>query len=512
MLLPRLYEFYTLVYTLGYHMSEKITLNELKSHLWASANLLRGKIDSSDFKNYIFGLLFYKRLSDTFDEEHAKLTEKVGAQMAKQRDMYPHFYLPDNCSWKDVLAQSTDIGAKINNVFEQITRDNSPKLDGILDRIDFNDKEVLSDATLSELIQHFNKITLANQAISGDVLGQAYEYLIEQFADDAGKKGGEFYTPAMVVELLVMMLKPQELESVYDPCCGSGGMLVHAANNLKQNGKDPVKLFMYGQESNRNTFVIAKMNMFLHGYENAHIERGDTFLEPKHVENGQLKKFDIVLANPPWNQKNWSHEKGKSGDPYNRFGFGLPSKSSGDWAWLQLMYTSLKPGGRMGIVMDNGVLFRGSSEAKIRQQFLEEDLIEAVIGLPANLFYNTGSPGCLVLFNDNKPDNRKGKILVIDASKDYLDAKKQNFLRQEDIDKTAAAFDSFEAVERYCTVAGMEEIEENDFNLNISRYVDTTEPEEPVDIPEVLESLKNLESERKDVQSKLDDYLRELNL
>jgi len=512
MLLPRLYEFYTLDYTLGYYMSEKITLNELKSHLWASANLLRGKIDSSDFKNYIFGLLFYKRLSDTFDEEHAKLTEKVGEQMAKQRDMYPHFYLPDNCRWKDVLSKSTDIGAKINDVFAQITRNNSPKLDGILDRIDFNDKEVLPDETLSQLIQHFNKIALGNEAVSGDVLGEAYEYLIEQFADDAGKKGGEFYTPAMVVELLVMMLKPQELESVYDPCSGSGGMLVHAANYLKHHGKDPVKLFMYGQESNRNTFVIAKMNMFLHGYENAHIERGDTFLEPKHTENGQLKKFDIVLANPPWNQSNWHHEKWKSGDPYNRFGFGLPSKSSGDWAWLQLMYASLKPGGRMGIVMDNGVLFRGSSEGKIRRQFLEEDLIEAVIGLPGNLFYNTSSPGCLVLFNDNKPENRKGKILVIDASKDYLDAKNQNFLRQEDIDRTAAAFDSFETVERYCTVADMEEIEENDYNLNISRFVDTTESEEPVDISEVLESLKKLESERKDVQSKMDDYLKELNL
>jgi type I restriction enzyme M protein len=493
-------------------MRDSITLNKLKSHLWASANLLRGKIDSSDFKNYIFGLLFYKRLSDTFDEEKEKLVAKLGEQMAKQRDMYTHFYLPGNCSWGDVLATSTNIGEKINDVFAKITRENSPKLDGIFDRIDFNDKEVLPDETLSELIQHFNKIPLGNQTVSGDVLGQAYEYLIEQFADDAGKKGGEFYTPAMVVELLVMMLKPQELESVYDPCCGSGGMLVHAANNLKQNGKDPVKLFMYGQESNRNTFVIAKMNMFLHGYENAHIERGDTFLEPKHTENGQLKKFDIVLANPPWNQSNWHHEKWKSGDPFNRFTFGLPSKSSGDWAWLQLMFASLKKGGRMGIVMDNGVLFRGSSEGKIRKQFLEKDLIEAVIGLPGNLFYNTGSPGCLVLFNDNKPDNRKGKILVIDASKDYLGAKNQNFLRQEDIDKTATAFDSFETVERYCTVADMEEIKENDYNLNISRYVDTREPEEPVDIPEVLESLNKLESDRKDVQSKLDDYLKELNL
>jgi type I restriction enzyme M protein len=492
-------------------MSEVITLQKLKSHLWESANILRGSIDSSDYKNYIFGLLFFKRLSDTFDEEYSKLVERVGESLAKNKDMYTRFFRPDGCSWSEVLNTGTNIGEKINDAFSKITRANSPRLDGILDRIDFNDKESLPDATLSNLVQHFNKISLGNKNVSGDILGQAYEYLLEQFADDAGKKGGEFYTPAMVVELLVMMLKPHELESIYDPCCGSGGMLVHAAQYLQKHGQNPIKLFMYGQEKNRNTYVIARMNMFLHGYENAHIEHGDTFISPKHLENGQLKKFDIVLANPMWNQDNWHHEKWKNGDPYNRFSFGLPAKGGGDWAWLQLMYNSLKQGGRMGIVMDNGVLFRGSSEGKIRKAFLKKDLIEAAIGLPKNLFYNTSSPGCLMLFNSDKPENRKDKVLFIDASKDYLEGKNQNYLRQEDIEKTTHAFDTFETVERYCTVADLEEIKENDFNLNISRYVDTTVPEEPVDIRKVLNNLEKLKGERIQIEDCLNDYLKELD-
>ena len=493
-------------------MSNHISLQELKSHLWESANILRGSIDSSDYKNYIFGLLFFKRLSDVFDEDFEDMKAKVGEQLAKSKDMYARFYRPGGSAWKDILNTSVNIGEKINDVFMKITRANAPKLDGILDRIDFNDKDSLPDASLSQLVQHFNTLKLGNKNVSGDLLGQAYEYLIEQFADDAGKKGGEFYTPAMVVKLLVMMLKPLELESIYDPCCGSGGMLIHAASYLKEHGGNPVKLFTYGQEKNRNTFVIAKMNMILHGYDNAKIEHGDTFINPKHTEDGQLKKFDIVLANPPWNQKNWHHDKWKNGDPYNRFVYGLPSKSSGDWAWLQLMFASLKPGGRMGIVMDNGVLFRGAREGKIRKQFIEKDLIEAVIGLPSNLFYNTGSPGCLLLFNDNKPEERKGKILFIDASKDYLDGKNQNHLRQEDIDKTAESFDTYETAERYCTVADLDEIEENDFNLNISRYVDTTEPEEPVDIPFVWKKLEILEQERKENKTKLCCFLEEMGL
>ncbi len=491
-------------------MPKELTLQELKSYLWQSANILRGSIDSGDFKNYILGILFFKRLSDVYDEEYEEIIKTVGPELADKPDMHPRFKRPAGCAWEDILNTSVNIGEKINKVFNQVTLANAPRLDGILDRIDFADKSRLSDTALSNLVQHFNRHNLGNQDVSGDILGQAYEYLIEQFADDAGKKGGEFYTPAMVTRLLVMMLKPHELESIYDPCCGSGGMLIQAAKYLVEHKGNPAKLFMYGQENNYNTYVIAKMNMVLHGYDDAHIEREDTFTNPKHIESGKLKKFNIVLANPPWNYPNWHHEKWRNGDPYNRFTFGLPPKGAGDWAWLQLMYASLEPKGRMGIVLDNGVLFRGNSEEAIRKQFLEKDVIEAVIGLPSGLFYNTGSPGCLVLFNDNKPAERQGKVLFIDASKDYREGKAQNFLRQEDIEKTAHTFDAFETIERYCTVAGMDEIKENDYNLNISRYVDTTEPEEPVDIPEVITNLRALQTERAGVQDKLDGFLKEL--
>ncbi len=493
-------------------MTNKLTLQQLKTHLWESANILRGSIDSADFKNYILGMLFFKRLSDVFDEKQEEIIQTAGKELADNKDMYTSFYQPKGCSWNDILKVSTNIGEKINDVFTKVTRANAPKLDGILERIDFNDKDSLPDAALSRLVQHFNTLKLGNQNISGDMLGNAYEYLIEQFADDAGKKGGEFYTPAMVVKCLVMMLKPHELESIYDPCCGSGGMLIQAAHYLVEHGGDPIKLFMFGQEKNRNTYVIAKMNMILHGFDSAHILHGDTFDNPKYLEDGKLQQFDIVLANPPWNQSNWHHERWKDGDPYERFTFGLPSKGSGDWAWLQLMYASLKPGGRMGIVMDNGVLFRSSSEGKIRQKFLEKDLIEAVVGLPSNLFYNTGSPGCLLLFNDNKPSKRKGKVLFIDASKDYLEGKNQNYLRQEDIEKTAKTFNKFKTVERYCTVADMAEIKENDFNLNISRYVDTTEPEEEVNIKAIIENLKILEQDREEISNYLDTYLKKIGL
>jgi len=491
-------------------MLEELTLQELKSYLWESANILRGSIDAADFKNYILGMLFFKRFSDVYNEEYEELLKKVGPELASNPDMYTRFYRPEGCAWNDILGVSVNIGGKINDVFSKVTRANGHRLDGILDRIDFADKTKLTDATLSDLVQHFNRHKLGNNNISGDMLGQAYEYLIEQFADDAGKKGGEFYTPAMVVKLLVMMLKPHELERIYDPCCGSGGMLIQAAKYLVSYGGNPSKLFMHGQEKNYNTYLIAKMNMILHGYADAHIEHGDTFDDPKHLENGKLKQFDIVLANPMWNQKNWHHEKWKNGDPYNRFVFGLPPKGAGDWAWLQLMYVSLRPKGRMGIVMDNGVLFRGNSEEKIRKEFLRRDLIEAVIGLPANLFYGPSSPGCLLLFNDNKPEKHKGKVLFIDASKDYLEGKAQKFLRREDIEKTAQAFDTFETVERYCTVAELDEIKENDYNLNIRRYVDTAEPEEPIDIPQVMKNLKTLQMERANVQDQLDGFLKEL--
>jgi type I restriction enzyme M protein len=351
------------------------------------------------------------------------------------------------------------------------------------------------------------------------MLGDAYEYLIAQFADDAGKKGGEFYTPHQIVELLVEILQPQEGQSIYDPACGSGGILVTAAQYIKKQGQDAQKVFLYGQESVYATFILAKMNMILHGFNDAKVERGDTFMEPKHLVNGGLMKFDNIMANPPWNLDDWMHstqtvngkkKKTEIEDPFNRLVYGRPPASTADWAWIQHMYASLTPNGRIGVVMDNGVLFRGSSEAKVRQAFLELDVVDAVIGLPGNLFANTGSPGCILIIDKNKPANRKGKVLFVDASNDYLEGKAQNHLRDEDITKTLGTYTDYSTIDRYCSVCDLEEIKENDYNLNISRYVDTTEPEVPVIIEEVMQELKGLEAQREETNSKLSDYLKEL--
>ena len=498
----------------------KITKQQLQSFLWESANILRGKIDSGDFKHYILGLLFYKRLSDVFDEEFEKLKEQVGEELAGNKNLYADvFFIPVGCHWNDILSTSTNIGAKINEVFSEVTRANAPRLDGILDKIDFNDKDKLSDAAMSDLVNHFNIHKLGNEFITGDMLGDAYEYLIAQFADDAGKKGGEFYTPHQIVELLVEILQPQEGQSIYDPACGSGGILVTAAQYIKKQGQDAQKVFLFGQESVYATFILAKMNMILHGFNDAKVERGDTFMEPKHLVNGGLMKFDNVMANPPWNLDDWMHNtqtvNGKKKkvdieDPFNRLIYGRPNASSADWAWIQHMYASLTPKGRIAVVMDNGVLFRGKKEAKVRQAFLELDVIDAVIGLPGNLFANTGSPGCILIIDKNKPANRKGKVLFVDASNDYLEGKAQNYLRDEDITKTLGTYTNYSTKERYCSVCDLEEIKENDYNLNISRYVDTTEPEVPVIIEEVMDGLKDLETQRALTNSKLSNYLKEL--
>jgi type I restriction enzyme M protein len=365
---------------------------------------------------------------------------------------------------------------------------------------------------LEKLIQHYTDLKLDNDHLADpDLLGRAYEYLIRQFADDAGKKGGEFYTPREVVQLLVRILDPKEGQRVYDPACGSGGMLIYSAEHIREedeNGMENISLF--GQERNLNTWSIAKMNMFLHDLYDAQIKRGDTFTEPLFLEDGgKLQQFDRVIANPMWNQ---SYAKGdvKESQKYNRFNYGFPPKNSADWAWVQHMLASANRDGKVGVVLDNGVLFRSRSEGKIRKKVLKEDLIEAVIALPSNLFYNTSSPGCILMLNKNKPAARKDKVIFIYGEEDYEEGSNQNFLRDKDLEKILDAYHNFEDIEKYCRVADMEEIERNDFNLNVPRYIDTTKEEEPVDVEEVLTELEQLEKERDEIELEMMGYLKEL--
>jgi len=356
----------------------------------------------------------------------------------------------------------------------------------VLISIDFNIKDKLSDSKLENLLCHFSKYRLRNEDFeSPDLLGTAYEYLIKQFAGSAGQKGGEFYTPSEVVWLLVSLLQPTKGMKIYDPTVGSGGMLIQTRNYLTKNGENPRNLSLYGQEMNLNTWAICKMNMFLHGVFNADIQKGDTLRDPQHTEGGELRTFDRVIANPPFSLKKWGRNASYN-DPYGRYSYGIPPKNVGDLAFIQHMIASINAEGKMGVVAPHGVLFRGASEKKIREGILEDDLIEAVIGLPSSLFYGTSIPATIIIINKNKPVKRKMKILFINGELEYEEGKKQNKLRDQDINHITNVYDAFTCQKRYSKVVDIDEIRENDYNLNISRYADISPPPEEFDVTAIL--------------------------
>lgn len=531
-------------------MSNKLTLDALESWLWESANILRGSIDSSDFKNYIFGLLFLKRFNDVFEERIAQLVKDEGltGKEAEEevQDKWGRF--PISARWHELIARTTNIGETLDKAFATIEA-NNPELQHVLTATQYGDKRVLSDATLQRLLRHFNQFKLGNADLyKADMLGDAYEYLIKQFADDAGKKGGEFYTPKAVVQLVVELIDPQPGHSVYDPTCGSGGMLVESAYHVANlpdgtiMGKPNVLLF--GQEKNLGTWAIAKLNLYLHNMR-AEIERGDTLGEPKHLDNDYLKTFDRVIANPPFSAKFWwaplelaneaeqdNDKKPKApnykqvSDPYGRFVYGIPPRGYADLAFAQHMLASLKADGRMGIILPHGVLFRSGEERKIREGLLygtdtasgnrPGDLIEAIVGLPSALFYNTGIPACVLILNKQKPAALRGKVIIIDASRDYLEGKAQNSLRPENINHIVSthrdAFERQSEVQNYCRVVSLDEIRGNDSNLNVSRYIDDGKTEETVDVAATLAQLATLAEEEARLDAQFNGYLAELGL
>jgi type I restriction enzyme M protein len=489
----------------------KLTIDALERYLWSAADILRGSIDSGDYKNFIFGLLFLKRLSDRFDEECELLV--ADGEDPEEKDNH-QFFVPKRARWPQIQRIATNIGEALNTACSALEGAN-PSLEGVLAGIDFNDERKLGDArnrdvVLGRLVQHFSKVALKNTNLSEpDMLGRAYEYLIEKFADDAGKKGGEFYTPKKVVELIVELLAPTEKMRICDPTCGSGGMLIECAHHLERHGKNPKNLSLFGQEKNLGTWAICKMNMLLHGLPDARIEKGDTIRDPKLRDGGALMLFDRVIANPPFSLDEWGREVAEH-DPYGRFSYGVPPKGKGDLAFVQHMIATANKTGMVGVVMPHGVLFRGGAEGEIRAGILKNDLIEAVIGLPVNLFYGTGIPAAILVINKGKTPARKGKVLFIEASREFGTGPNQNHLRDDDVKKITAAFHTFKDVPKYARVVRLDELEKNDFNLNISRYVETAEASEKVDVESAIAKLRELEGKRREADARMNACLKEL--
>jgi type I restriction enzyme M protein len=507
-------------------LDNNTTQTQINQTLWEACDTFRGKIDSSIYKDYILVMLFLKYLSDSNKERLEEYSERYnGNEIRIQRAMSRERFIVSEESTFDHLyskRNAPEVGAEINKALEKLEEDNPAKLRNIFRNIDFNSEAVLGqtrdrNAMLRTLLEDFAKLDLRPSRLNGeDIIGNSYQFMIERFASDAGKKGGEFFTPSMVSELLARLVKPKENDRIYDPTCGSGSLLIRVAEQVPGG-----KVAIYGQERNGQTHSLCMMNMFLHEIDDAKIEWGDTLANPLHLDNGNLMKFQVIVANPPFSLDKWAmgfagdnDEKFKmeaSLDPYGRFEWGVPPASKGDYAFVQHMLYSLAEDGRMAVILPHGVLFRGASEGRIRKQIIDMNLLDAVIGLPEALFYGTGIPACIMVFKKNR---KRRDVLFIDASGDgsYEKGKNQNKLREQDIAKIVETYNNYETVDKYAYVAAYEEIKESDYNLNIPRYVDTFEEEEPVDMEQVAKNIERIKEEINEVEEQMAKYLEELGL
>src|SRR5438309_5282797 len=488
----------------------KLSLAKLERHLYAAADRLRQEgLDAATYKDFIFGMLFLKRCSDVFEAERDKIVgrrveqgmikEVAETQYGENADYYDEFFVPEKARWSYLQEHLNDAGTAYGSTLDKALgalSEANESLEHVLDHIQFmrvqSNKRIVSDDACKDLVRHFSRYRLRNEDFQfSDLLGSAYEFLINMFAESAGKKRGDFYTPRDVIRLMVRILKPKPGLSVYDPTCGSGGMLIISREFIEQSGGDPTNVRLCGQVNDASAWSICKMNMLLHGVQGADIQLEDTLLHPMHREAGELERFDRVIANPPFSQ-NYTRSNMEFPERF-RWGLCPTTGKKGDLMFAQHMLAVCKPGGMVITVMPHGVLFRGGAEKEIRKKFLEEDLIEAIIGLPQNLFYGAGIPACILVMrpnltgqspNPNKPENRRGQILFINADAEFHAGRAQNYLRPEHVEKIVSAFDHYQDIPGYARIVSLSEIatDANDFNLNIRRYVDNSPPPEPHDV------------------------------
>jgi len=509
-------------------MQNKLTQKDINNIVWKACDTFRGTIDATQYKDYILTMLFLKYVTDVWKDKRivyaAKYSnDEVRIERALRNE---RFQVPNECTFDYLFEQRNEnnLGELINIALEKLEDANRSKLERVFRNIDFNSEANLGQTKdrnrrLKNMLADFAALDIQPSHLEGnDIIGDAYEFLISQFASDAGKKAGEFYTPGEVSTLLARLVAPKPGNRICDPACGSGSLLVKVAKEVGSNN-----FSLYGQENNGSTWALARMNMFLHEMDNATIEWGDTLNNPRLLEGDQLRKYDIVVANPPFSLDKWGAENAMA-DQFKRFHRGVPPKSKGDYAFItHMIETTYEDTGVVGVIVPHGVLFRGSSEGKIREELIKENLLEAVIGLPANLFFGTGIPAAILIFNKGKGENKD--VLFIDASREYESGKNQNRLREDkDIKHIVDTYNTFKTTshlitdegavieDKYAYRATLKEIQENDYNLNIPRYVDTFEEEEPVDISATQANILELKKQLSEVEAQMESYLKELNL
>jgi len=498
----------------------KVTREELNSLVDKAADLIRTAVDYK----FILVLLFLKRLNDVWKVEKQQVKERLlkefglsekEAEEEAEKEVHHTFNIPKQFLWDEITKEVKTLPEKLATAISEIAKLN-PELQGVINRVDFLEfaRNQENRELLRQLVELFNKYDLGGEEVSPDILGDAYEHILMKFAPEKAKEG-EIYTPREVIKLIVEILDPKPGESVYDPACGSGGMLIlsHLHVAEKYGEEETRKLFLFGQERNPEIYAVCQMNLILHDIKNANIANGDTLDYPRFRENERLKQFDIVIANIPWNQDGYGEERLKKVDFRERFSFGYPPQNSADWAWIQHMLASAKENGRIGLVVDNGCLFRGGSEKRIREKIIEKDWIECVILTPEKLFYNTGAPGAIIIFNKNKAPERRNKILFINASNEYIQhpsVRRLNSLSKENMDKIVNTYKKFAEIAGFSRVVNIDEIKNNDYNLNVTLYVIPIEEKEQIDISKEFSELRELEKERQEAMMKLEQYVSEI--